>query len=37
MRHRRDLVVTRVGEGSNFALKTFSTASLLPEIAKILD
>jgi alkylation response protein AidB-like acyl-CoA dehydrogenase len=37
MRHLRDLFVCRVGEGSNFALKTLATRPLLPEIQKILQ
>ncbi len=37
MRHMRDLFVCRVGEGSNFALKTFSTKPLLPGIADLLQ
>lgn len=36
-RHMRDLFVTRVGEGSNFALKTMATAPLMPDIAKDLQ
>ncbi len=35
-RHQEDLFVTRVGEGSNFALKTFVAKSLLPEIRHLL-
>lgn len=37
MRHQRDLFVCRVGEGSNFALKSLATRPLLPEIARILE
>lgn len=37
MRHHRDLFVCRVGEGSNFALKTFSARPLMPDIAKHLQ
>ncbi|MCA9729042.1 MAG: acyl-CoA/acyl-ACP dehydrogenase [Candidatus Eisenbacteria bacterium] len=37
MRHMRDLFVCRVGEGSNFALKTLSVRPLLPEISSILE
>ncbi|MEK7484215.1 MAG: acyl-CoA dehydrogenase family protein [Planctomycetota bacterium] len=33
MRHHRDLFVTRVGEGSNFALKTLAVKPLLPNIS----
>jgi alkylation response protein AidB-like acyl-CoA dehydrogenase len=33
MRHHRDLFVTRVGEGSNFALKTMAVKPLLPDIS----
>ena len=36
-RHHNDLFVTRVGEGSNLALKTFIAKELLPECAKILQ
>ena len=36
-RHQRDLFVCRVGEGSNFALKTLSARPLLPEIASLLQ
>ena len=31
-RHHRDLFVCRVGEGSNFALKSFATRPLMPDI-----
>ena len=31
-RHHRDLFVCRVGEGSNFALKSFATRPLMPSI-----
>ncbi len=37
IRHFRDLFVCRVGEGSNFALKSMSTRPLVPEIADILE
>ena len=37
MRHLRDLFVCRVGEGSNFALKTLATKPLVPHIAELLD
>lgn len=37
IRHFRDLFVCRVGEGSNFALKSMSTRPLLPEIADLLQ
>ena len=37
MRHLRDLFVCRVGEGSNFALKTLATRALMPEIQKIMQ
>lgn len=37
MRHLRDLFVCRVGEGSNFALKTMSTRQLMPEIGPIME
>ncbi|MCA9758505.1 MAG: acyl-CoA/acyl-ACP dehydrogenase [Candidatus Eisenbacteria bacterium] len=37
IRHNRDLFVCRVGEGSNFALKSLSTRPLVPEIANILE
>ena len=33
IRHHNDLFVTRVGEGSNRALKTQATRPLLPGIA----
>ena len=36
-RHWRDLFVCRVGEGSNFALKTLSTRPLLPDIQDLLQ
>ncbi|MGE3536024.1 MAG: acyl-CoA dehydrogenase family protein [Candidatus Tectimicrobiota bacterium] len=36
MRHCRDLFVCRVGEGSNFALKTLSTRPLMPHIHDLL-
>jgi hypothetical protein len=36
-RHGRDLFVCRVGEGSNFALKTLATKPLLPRIAGLLQ
>ena len=35
-RHQRDLFVCRVGEGSNFALKTLATRPLMPGIAELL-
>ena len=31
-RHHRDLFVCRVGEGSNFALKSLATRPLMPDI-----
>lgn len=37
VRHWRDLFVCRVGEGSNFALKTLSTRSLMPHIQDVLQ
>jgi hypothetical protein len=37
MRHWRDLFVCRVGEGSNFALKTLATRPLMPRIADLLQ
>lgn len=37
IRHNRDLFVCRVGEGSNYALKSFCTRPLLPDIARILQ
>jgi alkylation response protein AidB-like acyl-CoA dehydrogenase len=37
IRHLRDIFVCRVGEGSNFALKTLCTRALMPEIQKILQ
>ncbi len=37
MRHHSDLFVTRVGEGSNMALKTLATRPLLPDIRNILQ
>jgi alkylation response protein AidB-like acyl-CoA dehydrogenase len=36
MRHHRDLFVCRVGEGSNFALKTLATRPLMPHIQDFL-
>lgn len=36
MRHQRDLFVCRVGEGSNFALKTLATRPLMPAIQALL-
>ncbi len=36
-RHHNDLFVTRVGEGSNRALKTFIARSLLPDCGSILQ
>jgi len=37
VRHARDLFVCRVGEGSNFALKTLATKPLMPRIAHLLQ
>ncbi len=37
IRHDRDLFVCRVGEGSNFALKTLATKPLMPSIADLLQ
>jgi short-chain 2-methylacyl-CoA dehydrogenase len=37
VRHWRDLFVCRVGEGSNFALKTLATKPLLPRIEELLQ
>ncbi len=37
IRHHDDLFVTRVGEGSNLALKTQAVRPLLPDIARILQ
>jgi hypothetical protein len=37
IRHLRDLFVCRVGEGSNFALKTFGTRPLMQRIADLLQ
>ncbi|HEY7494068.1 MAG TPA: acyl-CoA dehydrogenase family protein [Candidatus Tectomicrobia bacterium] len=37
MHHYRDLFVSRVGEGSNFALKTLATKPLMPRIAELLQ
>jgi alkylation response protein AidB-like acyl-CoA dehydrogenase len=37
VRHWRDLFVCRVGEGSNFALKTLATRSLMPHIQDLLQ
>jgi len=37
MRHLRDLFVCRVGEGSNYALKTLATRPLLADIVKTLQ
>jgi len=37
IRHLRDIFVCRVGEGSNFALKSLSARPLLPDIQKILQ
>jgi alkylation response protein AidB-like acyl-CoA dehydrogenase len=36
-RHSRDLFVCRVGEGSNFALKTLASKPLLPRLQDILQ
>ena len=37
IRHHNDLFVTRVGEGSNFALKSLAVRPLVPGIADILQ
>ena len=37
IRHQGDLFVTRVGEGSNFALKSQAVAPLLPDIRRELQ
>jgi alkylation response protein AidB-like acyl-CoA dehydrogenase len=37
IRHQRDLFVTRVGEGSNFAIKSLAVRPLMPSIAHILQ
>ena len=37
IRHHNDLFVTRVGEGSNYALKTLAVRPLLPDIADLLQ
>ncbi|MGE0434256.1 MAG: acyl-CoA dehydrogenase family protein [Planctomycetota bacterium] len=37
MRHHKDLFVTRVGEGSNFALKGLSARPLMPDIASLMQ
>jgi alkylation response protein AidB-like acyl-CoA dehydrogenase len=37
MRHMRDLFVCRVGEGSNFALKTMATKPLMPSIVECMQ
>jgi len=37
IRHHDDLFVTRVGEGSNRALKTQVAQPLMPDIARLLD
>ena len=37
MRHAHDLFVCRVGEGSNFALKTLAVKPLMPSIANLLQ
>jgi len=37
VRHWRDLFVCRVGEGSNFALKTLATRPLMPHIQDMLQ
>jgi alkylation response protein AidB-like acyl-CoA dehydrogenase len=37
MRHLRDVFVCRVGEGSNYALKTLAVKPLMPEIQRILQ
>ena len=36
IRHQRDLFVCRVGEGSNFALKTLAVRPLMPSIKELL-
>ena len=36
IRHQRDLFVCRVGEGSNFALKTLAARPLMPNIQELL-
>ena len=36
IRHQRDLFVCRVGEGSNFALKTQAVRPLMPDIEELL-
>ena len=36
IRHQRDLFVCRVGEGSNFALKTLAVRPLMPGIEELL-
>ena len=36
-RHQRDMFVCRVGEGSNFALKTLAVRPLMPDIAEMLQ
>ena len=36
-RHHRDLFVCRVGEGSNFALKSLAVRPLMPQIASLLQ
>jgi len=37
IRHHRDLFVCRVGEGSNFALKTLTTKALMPDIKDLME
>jgi alkylation response protein AidB-like acyl-CoA dehydrogenase len=37
LRHAHDLFVCRVGEGSNFALKTLAVKPLMPSIANLLQ
>ena len=37
MRHLRDVFVCRVGEGSNYALKTLATRCLMPEIQRVMQ
>lgn len=37
LRHQRDLFVCRVGEGSNFVLKTLATKPLMPRLRDILQ
>jgi len=37
IRHHDDLFVTRVGEGSNFALRGLATRPLMPDISRLLQ